>query len=219
MIEFDQDDIKTKNIIRVFIDSTIKILRDKGLNQVKVRKVAKISGYNPATIYNYFDNSKQLIFFASLDYMREYFIKVANNTDQLKDPYQIYIKMWDNFCQFSYKNPEIYYSVFVQNIDEKPSLLIDKYFILYPEDFRLEPSKFLPLLTNTYLKNNLSYPIRKCVEGGYLNKKNARTVDEMNTFFYHGMLSLIYNSRVNYSISEATERTLNHIKSVFKSFN
>lgn len=218
MIEFDKDDTKTKNIIRIFIDSTIKIMRDKGLDHVTVRKVAKISGYNVATIYNYFDNSKQLLFFASLDYMREYFIKVTKKIDQLQDPYKIYLEIWKNFSQFSYNNPKIYYSVFVQNINEKPNLLIDKYFILYPEDFKHEPSKFLPLLTNTYSKDDLSYQIRKCVDAGYLNKKDARTVDQMNTFFYHGMLSLLYNSRVNYSITEATEKTLSHIKNVFKDF-
>ena len=90
MIDFDQDDVKVKRIIKVFVSATIDIIENKGLDDVTVREVAKISGYNPATIYNYFDNSRQLIFFASLNFMKDYFkniediIKIKTDLEKLK---------------------------------------------------------------------------------------------------------------------------------------
>ncbi len=214
MIDFDQDDLKVKRIIKVFVSATIDIIENKGLDDVTVREVAKISGYNPATIYNYFDNSRQLIFFASLNFMKDYFKNIEDIIDGKNDPLNNYLELWKVFCRYSYQNPKIYYSIFGENIDESPQILINKYFKLYPEDFEYSPAEYLPVLTDSFAENNITKPLKDCVDKNCFSDKQAKKIDEVNMLFYQGMLSLMVNKRVSYSIDEATQKTIEHIKQV-----
>ncbi|MDZ7672340.1 MAG: TetR/AcrR family transcriptional regulator [Halanaerobiales bacterium] len=217
MRDFSEKDIKVKRIIRVFINSTIDIIQDEGLESVTVRSVAKKSGYNAATIYNYFDNSRQLILFASLSFLKDYFKDIQDiikSNDE--EPIKQYIKLWKIFCRYSYQNPKIYYSIFGENIDEDFKSLIDKYFKVFPENFDYSPADYLPVLTDSYSVDNITKPLLECIELGCISKEDAKMIDEASMLYYHGMLSLMVNKRVKYSVKEATEKTINHIKQIIR---
>lgn len=220
MIDFDKDDVKVKRIIKVFVNSTINLMEKDGIENITVRKVAEKSGYNPATIYNYFDNSRQLIFFASINFMNDYFKAIEQILDNSNDPLDNYIKLWETFCKYSFKNPKIYYSIFGENIEENPTVLINKYFKLFPEDFKYSSAVYLPLLTdNSDDESNITQPLQKCVENGYFSMAVAKNIDEVNMLYYHGMLSLLVNNRLSYNVDEAIEKTMEHIRQVINNFN
>jgi AcrR family transcriptional regulator len=220
MIDFDKDDVKVKRIIKVFVNSTIELMGKDGIENITVRKVAEISGYNPATIYNYFDNSRQLIFFASINFMKDYFKEIEKIIDNSKDPLNNYIELWETFCKYSFKNPKIYYSIFGENIEEKPTILINKYFKLFPKDFKYTSSMYLPLLTgNANDQSNITQPLKECVENGDFTLEEAKKIDEVNILYYHGMLSLIVNNRLSYTVEEAIDKTMEHIKQVINNFD
>ena len=215
MRDFTEDDIKVKRIIRIFINSTIDIIQKEGFEGVTVRSVAKKSGYNAATIYNYFDNNRQLIFFASLSFLKDYFKDIekiikANN----KEPIEQYLKLWEIFCNYSYQNPKIYYSIFGENIDEDFKSLIEKYFKVFPENFDYSPADYLPVLTDSYSVDNITKPLLDCIEQDCISKEDAKMIDESSMLYYHGMLSLMINKRVNFSVKEATQKTINHISQI-----
>lgn len=219
MIDFASDDIKVKRIIKIFVSSTIDIIKNEGIDQVTVRKVAKISGYNASNIYNYFDNNRQLIFFASINFMKEYFHEIEKNIQNDQDPLNEYIQLWKVFCRYSYHNPKIYYSIFGENIDESPQVLIEKYFKLYPENFKYSPAEYLPVLTDSFSKNNITKPLEKCIKNGYFSVAEAEKIDEVNMLFYQGMLSLLVNNRIYYSPQEAINKTIEHITQTINNTN
>lgn len=220
MIDFDKDDVKVKRIIKVFVNSTINLMEKEGIENITVRKVAEISGYNPATIYNYFDNNRQLIFFASINFMKDYFKEIEKIIDKNNDPLDTYIMVWETFCKFSFKNPKIYYSIFGENIEENPTVLINKYFNLFPEDFKYSPAVYLPLLTDSAkYESTITQPLKKCVENGYFTAEEAKKIDEVNMLYYHGMLSLIVNNRLSYTVEKAKEKTMEHIIQVINNFD
>lgn len=220
MRNFTEDDIKVKRIIRIFINSTIDIIQNESLESVTVRSVAKKSGYNAATIYNYFDNNRQLIFFASLSFLEDYFKDIDHiikSND--KEPMEQYIKLWEIFCQYSYQNPKIYYSIFGENIDENFKSMIEKYFKVFPENFDYSPADYLPVLTDSYSVDNITKPLLDCIELDCITKEDAKMIDEASMLYYHGMLSLMVNKRVEYTVSEATEKTINHIRQIIRNIN
>ena len=49
-----------------FVEAVQKIIEEEGIDAVTIRKVSKLAGYNPATLYNYFDNIDYLVGFASI---------------------------------------------------------------------------------------------------------------------------------------------------------
>ncbi len=88
----------------------IKLLKRKASKKVTIRKVAKIAGYNSATIYNYFDNCNQLIFFASIRFMEDYVKEMPEYIAQGDNELEKLILMWECFCYHSFKKPKIYYA-------------------------------------------------------------------------------------------------------------
>jgi hypothetical protein len=59
----------------------------------------------------------------------------------------------------------------------------------------------------------------ECIELGCISKEDAKMIDEASMLYYHGMLSLMVNKRVKYSVKEATEKTINHIKQIIRNVN
>jgi hypothetical protein len=54
--------------------------------------------------------------------------------------------------------------------------------------------------------------LEECVKEGYIKKHDIIYINEMILLIYHGMLLNIINKRVNYSVEEATSRTMKYIK-------
>ncbi|MFN2341631.1 MAG: TetR/AcrR family transcriptional regulator [Halanaerobium sp.] len=214
MIDFDNKDIKKKRTLKIFIEATRELIEEKGIEQVTIRDVAKKSGYNSATIYNYFDNSKQLIFFASLDFLGEYSQAMPDYIAKADDEIDRFIKMWECFCKYSFENPKIYYAIFTDNIGDNPEILMKKYFSIFPEKLDTAPKDLLPMLLNPDLSHRAAIASKPLIENDFLSQKIARQMDNMITYIYHGMLTLMVNERIEYSSQEALEIITKQIKSI-----
>jgi len=58
----EKTDLKAQRMREYFIQATAEILKAEGLRAVSVRTIAERTGYSYATLYNYFDDAKDLIF-------------------------------------------------------------------------------------------------------------------------------------------------------------
>ncbi|MDZ7767057.1 MAG: TetR/AcrR family transcriptional regulator [Melioribacteraceae bacterium] len=63
--------IQEKRMRGYFIQAAKEILRGEGLRAVSVRNIAERAGYSYATLYNYFDDLKELIFECITDFKEE----------------------------------------------------------------------------------------------------------------------------------------------------
>ena len=82
-----------------FIEATKDILKGEGLKSVNVRNIAQQAGYSYATLYNYFNDVKDLIFECVKDFLEEasQFINqeidsVPNGLNRIKAISKAYIK-------------------------------------------------------------------------------------------------------------------------------
>src|SRR6056297_3627896 len=195
MIDIDNKDIKKKRILKYFIQATKEVIEEKGIENVTIRNVAKRAGYNSATIYNYFDNYKQLIFFASLDFLSNYIKAMPDYITEGEDEVERFILMWECFCKYSFETPQIYYAIFTEKLGDQPERLI-------------------PMLLDPDLSRRASIASKPLIENDYLSKEKAEEVDNMITYIYHGMLTLIINNRIDYSVDEAVQRISSHIRTI-----
>ena len=51
--------MKRQRVMDYFINATIDIVSESGIDSVTLRSVAEKAGYNSATLYNYFENIDQ----------------------------------------------------------------------------------------------------------------------------------------------------------------
>ncbi|SJZ30343.1 TetR/AcrR family transcriptional regulator [Selenihalanaerobacter shriftii] len=214
MIEVKPDDIKQKRTLKIFINATSQIVKKEGIEAVTIRKVAKIAGYNSATIYNYFDNRNQLIFFAGMKFISDYVQNMPDYMNQSDDTLERFLLMWECFCKYSFENPQIYYAIFTADIGDRPEDLMQNYYSLFPEEMGNPPEELIPMILETDLSKRTTIAIKSCVKEGYFSMKEAMEIDEMIMLTYQGMLSLLINKRVDYSAEEATELTMDYIRKI-----
>ncbi|MCF8008888.1 MAG: TetR/AcrR family transcriptional regulator [Halanaerobiales bacterium] len=214
MIDIDTNDIKKKRILKYFIQATKEVIEEKGIENVTIRNVAKIAGYNSATIYNYFDNYKQLIFFASLDFLSDYIQAMPDYIANGKDEVEKFILMWECFCKYSFETPQIYYAIFTEELGDHPETLMEKYFQIFPEKLGDPPERLLPMLLDPDLSRRASIASRPLIENNYLSKEKAEEVDNMITYIYHGMLTLFINNRIDYTEDQALQKITDHIRTI-----
>ncbi|MGM0437812.1 MAG: TetR/AcrR family transcriptional regulator [Bacillota bacterium] len=218
LININEGDIQKKKMLKKFIYATTKIIKNEGIENVTIRKVAGKAGYNSATIYNYFDNCKQLIFFASINFISDYVLEMPTYIEDSNNPLERLIKMWEHFSLHSFKNPKIYYAIFSENLGDKSENLIKNYYKIFPEELNNAPNNLLPMLLESDLSKRSKIAIRPCIDQGYLNEKEAKLVDEGIRLTYHGMLTLIINNRVDYTPQEATDHLKTHIKTIINNY-
>lgn len=214
MIDIDKKDIKKKRILKYFIQGTKEVIEENGIKKVTIRNVAKKAGYNSATIYNYFDNYKQLIFFASLDFLSDYIQAMPDYIKKADDEIERFILMWECFCKYSFENPNIYYAIFTEKLGDHPETLMEKYFQIFPEKLGDPPERLVPMLLDPDLSSRASIASEPLIKNGYLTQNKADEVDNMITYIYHGMLTLTVNNRIDYSAEEAVNRITTHIRTI-----
>ncbi len=215
MIELDNKDSKKIHTIKVFIDAAAEIIEEEGIDSVTIRKVADIAGYNSATIYNYFDNCNQLIFFAAAKFMKDYIDEMPQYIARGDNELEKLILMWECFCYHSFLKPKIYYAIFADDIGGRPGNLLENYFEIFPEDLGDPPEELLPMLTTTELSERTSMAMEPLIKNGFISRELAPEIDERIRLVYQGMLSLIINKRMDYDPKKNTEKIMKHIRSIF----
>ncbi len=216
MIKFDKKDVKKIRTIKVFIDAAAQIIEDEGIENVTIRKVADIAGYNSATIYNYFDNCNQLVFFAAARFMKDYIDEMPDYIDRGETEFEKLLLMWECFCYHSFQKPKIYHAIFIDDIGGRPGNLLENYFQLFPEDLNSPPQELIPMLKATDFSRRTSLAIIPLVENGTFSEEMAREIDEQIRLIYQGMLSLIINNRRPHDPDQNTEKVMKHIKRIFE---
>ena len=64
-----------KGINKVFISATIELIKEIGITNVSIRKIATKTNMNSANIYYHFDNLDHLLDLASIYFIQEIFIR------------------------------------------------------------------------------------------------------------------------------------------------
>ncbi|AZO94737.1 TetR/AcrR family transcriptional regulator [Halocella sp. SP3-1] len=214
MIDIDSNNTKKKRILNYFIQGARDIIEEKGIENVTIRNVAKKAGYHNATIYNYFDNLKQLIFFASLDFLSEYTQAMPEYISKAKDEVEHFILMWECFCYYTFENPGIYYAIFADKVGDDLEKLMKKYFEIFPEKLGSPPEYLVTMLLDPDLSRRASLASAPLIEKNLISKEKAEEVNSMITYIYYGMLTLTINKRVNYDKEDAVAKITDLIRTI-----
>jgi AcrR family transcriptional regulator len=111
-------EIQEQRIRGYFIEATKELLKGEGLKSVSVRNIADRAGYSYATLYNHFNDVKDLIFVCVEDFQNECaeFVREATagsprGTEKIKAIINAYIKY---FVQY----PGIYELFFLEKVSD-----------------------------------------------------------------------------------------------------
>lgn len=206
----EKRNIQRKRTMTYFIDAAYEIIKEEGIKKVTIRKVADKAGYNSATIYNYFENLDHLILYAAMRYVKDYTLALPEYLKDAKNALDRFFKVWECFCHFSFKNPEIYYAIFFADLDKDLENYIIDYYKLFPEELGTELNDISTMLLKHNIYERGMTIIEECVKEGFIKEEDVETLNEMATLLYEGMLSQVIRGKIEHD--EAVEKTMRYIK-------
>lgn len=205
----DNKTIKKRRIMTYFIEAANEIIKEEGINSITIRKVADKAGFNSATIYNYFENLDHLVLFAAMKHIKEYALALPEYLHNVNNALDRFIKVWECFCYYSFKEPEIYYAIFFANLDKDLSDYIGDYYRLFPEELGIQPKGVSSMLLRHDIYDRGMALVEECVSEGFIEEKDAEPLNEMCTLIYEGLLQKVIRKKV--SPDEALEKTMKYI--------
>lgn len=211
-MDIDKKELQRRRMMTCFIEAAVQIIEEEGIKGVTARKVADLAGYNVATLYNYFSNLEHLILFAALRFIRDYTDKLPFYVHGARNALERFIKIWECFCYYSFKQPEIYNTIFFAKIDEPLKDIVSQYYELFPQDLSNQPPELLPMLTQTDIYERDKVILDECAREGFIKYEDIDEINELIMLIYQGMLAGIIRGRLHYTAEEAVEKTMFFIK-------
>jgi AcrR family transcriptional regulator len=179
-----------------FIEAGYEILREKGVERLTVRNIAKRAGYSYATIYNYFNNVEELMWSIGLKILKElaqiieeYYNEIKQNKNCSELLRLTYIKYIDYYLE----NENIYQFIFFEQLDISDS------------NIQIENPE--PILFN--LQQEI---MQRSVEEGLIDNNKKRISGELLTNSINGLLSIYFSGKENLSKNNLYSRTEKYIE-------
>ncbi len=177
------NNIQEKRMENYFIDSGYNILLEKGIDKLTVRNIAKKAGYSYATIYNYFNNSDELMWAIGLkvlenlaQLLHQHYEEIKNSVDNRKLIKSVYREYIDYFLE----NESLYHFIFLKNINV--------------EAIRKDEQNHPPILYN--LQQEI---MENFVKKGIIKREEAIIAGDLLTNSINGLLSLYFSGKENIS--------------------
>ncbi len=110
--------IQEQRIRRYFIDATKKLIKGEGLESVSARNIARDAGYSYATLYNYFKDVKELVFFCVQDFQDECEVFIADKTKNAPAGLPGIAAITQAYISYFLEYPNIFELFFVEKLSE-----------------------------------------------------------------------------------------------------
>ena len=175
----------------LILEESMKLFVEEGFSKVSVRKIAERVQYSPTTLYLYFKDKNEILFYcceSGFKKMLEHNITLG----LISDPIERLHQMGVNYLNFGLENPEYYDLMFIQ---EAPmSALIDMGAGWSSGDQALEALKMI---------------VQDAMDKGLLVPAKVETVAMAVWSMVHGLVSLAIRQRLDKLVAaEEVENTM-----------
>ena len=183
---------KQKQEIRsLILEESMKLFVEEGFSKVSVRKIAERIQYSPTTLYLYFKDKNEILFYCCESGFKK-MLEQNITLGLISDPIERLLQMGVNYLNFGLENPEFYDLMFIQ---EAPmSALIDMGAGWSSGDQALEALKMI---------------VQDAMDKGLLVPAKVETVAMAVWSMVHGLVSLAIRQRLDKLVAaEEVENTM-----------
>ncbi|PBI47298.1 TetR/AcrR family transcriptional regulator [Clostridioides difficile] len=209
-------ELQKKRILMYFIEAAQNIMENEGIENITLRKVADMAGYNSSTLYKYFKNLDHLISFASRKNFKDYNLNISRCIENVNDEYKKYIIMWKLFCKHSFDNAQAFYQVFFNLSSDELSYITKQYYDMFPEDLGIHDSDISLMITGESIKERNKILLNNLVDTGYIPAKDLDIINDIIISFYQNLLFLKKNTGKNSDDDELTMKMISSIEYIIK---
>lgn len=179
---------------RDYIRKTQEIIREEGREAASIRRIAKEMGCSSASLYRYFDNQLELIYYAELNRLSGYIKRLNEAQKSWENVWDYYVGIWDCYSREAFRNPEVYDMLFLKSETAKLKTSIEEYYEMFPEAVGETSEVFLTMLKQKDFLARDFEACKKCIEEDALTEENAYRLNRMVCLLYEGYIKTVLDN-------------------------
>ena len=200
---------KRKRVMAYFINATIELMEEIGIENLTIRKVAERAKYNSATLYNYFDSLDELEMFASVKCLNEYVKTSQIKYSEGKSMREWYLGEWRCFCEQAFRHPRIYNFLFFSPLGEtNMTEIFRRYYEIFPQEKVEEIEEYEEFLTKVLQEKEYN-----------LTDKEISELNEMSILIFRGMLETMRIDKNKPTLAQAVHRTVQYLENTLRVYH
>lgn len=200
-----------------YVVQASKIIKKEGVEAISIRRIAMELGCSSASMYRYFENLDELLFYAQLDALNGYILDLSIREKEWKDIWDVHFGIWRSYAQEAFKNPQAFEAIFYRNLNRDLGEALKEYYEMFPDAIiRVSPFIKEMLEIPSYYDRDY-YICRILVAEGKITEENARKLNHIICTLFlgyfkfvqeHGLKPEGITDMVNQFIRESKEITL-----------
>ena len=103
-----------------YVVQASRIIKKEGVEAISIRRIAAELGCSSASMYRYFQNLDELLFYAQLDALNEYILDLSKCEKEWNDIWDVHFGIWRSYAKEAFKKPQAFEAVFYRNINAGP---------------------------------------------------------------------------------------------------
>lgn len=197
-----------KMAMKTLINSARKIMVQDGIENVTIRKVGDLSGFNGATVYNHFENLEHLKMFACLSQFDEYIADLKNYVEEnQKIDIQMYLDVWGCFIKHTSLKAEVFYNIFFNTLERDLSEYIKEYYQIFPFNHGRHTDILDRMLLNPSIEKRNIILLEALANEGYIKKEDVEWINDLTAYTYESILFRMYKNTISKEYGEERMRT------------
>lgn len=174
-----------------------EIIAKEGVGAISIRRIAKELGCSSASMYRYFENLDELLFYAQLDALTGYILDLSEREKNWEDIWDMHFGIWRSYALEAFKNPQAFELIFYRNINKDLGEALKEYYEMFPSAI---------VLVSPYLKEMLEIPgyyerdyhiCQKIVKEGKITEENAKKMNHMICTLFLGYFKYVQEKGID----------------------
>lgn len=200
---------KEKKISRMkkyLIEETEGLIQSEGFQAVTLRKIGDETGYNTATIYNYFKDLNELLLYSSVKFLKSYNGELSAQLNDTMNAVERYICVFQIFCKHTFARPEIYYNMFYGKHGKNLGDILSDYYALFPEELGDYDEAVSNMLRCGDIIERERYITAPIWQEGFITQEDAHHLAEMAIFAHEYLLKELCEHKEGADVAAQAER-------------
>ena len=152
-----------------YVVQASRIIKKEGVEAISIRRIAAELGCSSASMYRYFQNLDELLFYAQLDALNEYILDLSK----------------------AFKKPQAFEAVFYRNINRDLGEALKEYYEMFP-DAIIQVSPFIKEMLEIPSYYQRDYYICKLlVAEGKISEENAKKLNHIICTLFLGYFKFV----------------------------
>ena len=181
---------------RDYIKKTQEIIMAEGREAASIRRIAKEMGCSSASLYRYFENQAELIYYAELNQLTGYIKRLNEAQKHWKNIWQYYVGIWDCYCREAFRNPEVYDLLFLKSENTKLNNSVTEYYEMFPEAVGETNQFFMKMLKQKDFMARDYEICKECMMVGALDEDAAVQLNRLACMLYKGYFKTVVDNGI-----------------------